>query len=102
MLFDEMNGTGSADNGAKRQPYARMSQWLATLKPDEARKALDDAEAIFRKQGITFAVYGSGEASERLIPFDFVPRIFAAQEWRRLSLGIEQRVRALNMFLHDI
>jgi uncharacterized circularly permuted ATP-grasp superfamily protein len=97
--FDEMNGLGS---GAKRQPYARISQWLDSLKPEQARKALDDAEAIFRKQGITFAVYGSGEASERLIPFDIVPRIFAAQEWRRLSQGIEQRVRALNMFLHDI
>jgi uncharacterized circularly permuted ATP-grasp superfamily protein len=100
--FDEMNGMGGASNGVKRQPYARISQWLSTLKPDQAQKALDDAEAIFRKQGITFAVYGSGEASERLIPFDFVPRIFAAQEWRRLSMGIEQRVRALNMFLHDI
>jgi len=102
QYFDEMNGLAAAGDAIKRQPYGRISQWLDTLKPDQARKALDDAEAIFRKQGITFAVYGSGEASERLIPFDIVPRIFAAQEWRRLSLGIEQRVRALNMFLHDV
>ncbi len=96
--FDEMNGL----EGVHRPPYSRISQWLSTLNPEQARKALDHAEAIFRRQGITFAVYGGGEASERLIPFDIVPRVFAAQEWRRLSQGIEQRVRALNMFLHDI
>ena len=96
--FDEMNS-----NGAKlREPYTNISEWLAGLSPQDVAKATADAEAIFRRQGITFAVYGSGEASERLIPFDIVPRIFAAQEWRRLSRGIEQRVRALNAFLHDI
>src|SRR3546814_7677912 len=56
---------------------------------------------LFRS-GITFNVYGEDEADERLIPFDVVPRIIAASEWRRLSRGIEQRVRALNAFLHDI
>ena len=96
--FDEMNS-----NGAKlREPYHNISEWLTSLSPQDVAKASADAEAIFRRQGITFAVYGSGEASERLIPFDIVPRIFAAQEWRRLSRGIEQRVRALNAFLHDI
>ena len=57
---------------------------------------------MFRRQGITFAVYGTEDASERLIPFDIMPRVFAAFEWRRLSAGIEQRVRALNAFMHDI
>ena len=57
---------------------------------------------MFRRTGITFAVYGMGEASERLIPFDIIPRIICAAEWRRLAQGIEQRVRALNAFMYDI
>jgi uncharacterized circularly permuted ATP-grasp superfamily protein len=61
-----------------------------------------DAETLFRRLGITFAVYGAAESTERLIPFDIIPRIISAAEWRRLSEGIEQRVRALNMFLYDI
>ncbi len=63
---------------------------------------LVEAEALFRRTGITFAVYGSQEAAERLIPFDIIPRIISAAEWRRLALGIEQRVRALNAFMYDI
>ena len=63
---------------------------------------MEDAERVFRKTGITFAVYGEQEASERLIPFDIVPRIISGQEWRRLALGIEQRVQALNAFLDDV
>ncbi len=97
-FFDEMNGKGAQP----REPYLEVAKWLNSLSPDAVKKALSDAESIFRKQGITFAVYGSGETSERLIPFDIVPRVFAAYEWRRLSAGIEQRVRALNTFLHDI
>jgi uncharacterized circularly permuted ATP-grasp superfamily protein len=61
-----------------------------------------DAERVFRKTGITFAVYGEEEAAERLIPFDIVPRIISGNEWRRLTQGIEQRVQALNAFLDDI
>ncbi len=61
-----------------------------------------DAEALFRRLGITFAVYGSNEGTEKLIPFDIIPRIISAIEWRKLSKGIEQRVRALNAFLYDI
>ena len=61
-----------------------------------------DAERVFRKTGITFAVYGEAEAAERLIPFDIVPRIMSGAEWRRLTQGIEQRVQALNAFLDDI
>src|SRR6186713_3371940 len=63
---------------------------------------MQDAERVFRKTGITFAVYGEQEASERLIPFDIVPRIISGSEWRRLTTGIEQRVQALNAFLDDI
>jgi len=85
-----------------REPYGRIEDWLSQLTRRDVNRAVKEAEAIFRRQGITFAVYGSGEASERLIPFDIIPRIFAAAEWRRLSAGIAQRVRAMNAFLHDI
>ncbi|KAK0348239.1 hypothetical protein LTR94_038018, partial [Friedmanniomyces endolithicus] len=63
---------------------------------------MDEAEAIFRRIGITFAVYGEGGDPERLIPFDLLPRIFTANEWRILDKGIRQRARALNAFLHDV
>ena len=97
-IFNEMMGKGAA----ARQPYARIEQWLKTLGRKDVEHALKEAEAMFRRQGITFAVYGDSEAAERLIPFDIIPRVFAAAEWRRLSAGIEQRVRALNAFIHDL
>ena len=98
MAFNEMLGP----NGNVRQPYAKVEAWLKQLGAHDIERALRECEARFRRQGITFAVYSDDKASERIIPFDIVPRIFSAQEWRRLSAGIEQRVRALNAFLHDI
>jgi len=96
--FDEMY---EAD-GSVREPYRALSQWLEE-QPDKALNLMQaDAEAIFRKLGITFAVYGSDEGTEKVIPFDVIPRIIAAQEWRKMSKGIEQRVKALNAFLYDI
>ena len=97
-IFNEMEGS----TGATREPYARIEDWLKTLSRSDVDRALREAEAIFRRQGITFAVYGDNQASERLIPFDIIPRVFAAAEWRKLSAGIEQRVRALNAFIHDL
>jgi len=96
--FDEMtNGDGSV-----REPYRRIHEWLGSLSPRELKRCSQEAEAIFRRLGITFAVYGGEETNERLIPFDLIPRVFSGAEWRRLSAGIEQRVRALNAFIHDI
>ena len=96
--FDEMY---EAD-GTVREPYRALAQWLDE-QPDKALNLMQaDAEAIFRKLGITFAVYGSDEGTEKVIPFDVIPRIIAAKEWRQLSKGIEQRVKALNAFLYDI
>ncbi len=66
------------------------------------RRKSREAEQFFRRTGITFNVYGDDDAEERLIPFDMVPRIVTGTEWRRLSRGIEQRVRALNAFMHDL
>ena len=76
-MFDEM--TGSADaGGAVRPPYAELSRWLETVKPDLLNLRRREAEVVFRRIGITFAVYGDPEAQERLIPFDIIPRILGA------------------------
>ncbi|HEV7415285.1 MAG TPA: circularly permuted type 2 ATP-grasp protein [Tianweitania sediminis] len=85
-----------------RDPYKKYQAWLAEQDPARLTEKMQDAERVFRKTGITFAVYGEEEAAERLIPFDIVPRILAGSEWRRLMQGIEQRVQALNAFLDDI
>ena len=98
MAFNEM----VAPDLKVREPYAKVETWLKQLGKADIERALKESEALFRSQGITFAVYGDEKASERLIPFDIIPRIFSAQEWRRLSTGIEQRVRAINAFLHDL
>jgi uncharacterized circularly permuted ATP-grasp superfamily protein len=97
-FFDEMQHA----DGSARSPYADFAEWFAGEAPDHLHRKSGEAEAFFRKTGITFNVYGEAEADERLIPFDIVPRIVSAREWRRLSRGIEQRVRAINAFLHDI
>ncbi len=85
-----------------RQPYAAVAEWLSSQRLEDLKRKGVEAETIFRRIGITFNVYGDKDAAERLIPFDIIPRVVAANEWRRLSAGIEQRVRALNAFMHDI
>ena len=95
--FSEMQGT----NGA-RTPYAEYDSWFAGQNNARLSKKSQDAEAFFRRTGITFNVYGQTDAEERLIPFDLVPRIISSREWSKLSKGIEQRVYAINAFLHDI
>src|SRR5262245_52530398 len=96
--FDEMNGYG----GGIREPYLTVDRWLQAQKIEDLRRKSCETESLFRRTGITFAVYGDGATTERLIPFDIIPRILSAQEWRRLAAGIEQRVRALNAFMYDI
>ncbi|WP_323801294.1 circularly permuted type 2 ATP-grasp protein [Parasphingorhabdus sp.] len=85
-----------------RQPYQDYKNWLDREDVRRLHRKSAEAEAFFRKTGITFNVYGQDEADERLIPFDVVPRVLSAREWRKLSKGIEQRVRAINAFLYDI
>lgn len=97
-MFNEM----FAEDGTARPAYADYQRWFDAQDAGAMAVKAKDAETIFRRTGITFAVYGEAEASERLIPFDPVPRILSASEWRRLQAGIEQRVRALNAFLDDI
>ena len=98
--FDEMTGHPSASQ--TRAPYTGVADWIAAQPLEELRARGHDAERLFRRTGITFAVYGDPSSAERLIPFDIIPRVIAAQEWRHLSVGIEQRVMALNAFMHDI
>ena len=88
--------------GAARSPYRTYDQWFAGQNNERLAKKSQEAEAFFRRTGITFNVYSQAEAEERLIPFDLVPRIMSGQEWSKLSKGIEQRVTAINAFLHDI
>ncbi|MDZ7709612.1 MAG: circularly permuted type 2 ATP-grasp protein [Roseovarius sp.] len=96
--YDEMWGREEV----LRAPYAGFHDWFAQEDLKRLRAKQREAEEIFRLTGITFNVYGRAEAEERLIPFDIVPRIISGSEWARLSRGIEQRVRAINAFLHDI
>lgn len=96
--FDEMWG----HHDSLRPPYRKFHEWFAEEDPARLRAKQREAEELFRLTGITFNVYGRAEAEERLIPFDIIPRIIAGHEWRKLSRGIEQRVRAINAFLFDI
>src|SRR3569832_1558712 len=88
--------------GAVRPAYGELARWLAEVPPDVLDYRRREAELIFRRIGITFAVYGEADATERLIPFDVIPRIMSADEWRRLEKGLTQRVNALNMFIKDV
>lgn len=98
VAFDEMNEAG----GDIRPAYAELSRWLSETPADTLDYRRKEAELLFRRIGITFAVYGEAEAQERLIPFDVIPRILSAGEWTTIERGLKQRVRALNMFLRDI
>lgn len=96
--FDEMLLGGEG----VRAPYAEYQEWFSHEDVSRLSKKSKEAEAFFRRTGITFNVYGQAAAQERLIPFDLIPRIIANREWTKLSKGIEQRVRGVNAFLHDI
>ena len=96
--FDEMH-SGPA---GVRDLYANYANWLRDVPAAQLESKRQEAELLFRRVGITFNVYGENAGTERLIPFDVIPRLLAAKEWDVLSKGAIQRVRALNMFLHDI
>src|SRR5271156_3030333 len=97
-MFDEMKGSGEA----VRPAYTELSQWLGEIKPDVLDFRRREAELLFRRIGITFAVYGDPEAQERLIPFDVIPRIISASEWQILQKGLEQRMKAINAYIKDV
>ena len=90
------------DGKRVRPAYAKLLDWVESTSPEALSQKQRQAEALFRRIGITFAVYGEGGDTERLIPFDMMPRVFTEYEWRRLERGVKQRARALNAFLYDV
>jgi len=98
----QSSGASGQSQAAVRAPYQDYKRWLDAAPGDMLARRRQEADLLFRRLGITFAVYGEGGDTERLIPFDIVPRIIAAKEWRKLRRGLKQRVRALNAFLDDI
>jgi len=96
--YDEMIDA----EGNIRPAYAGYREWFDAQDKKWLHRQDKTAESFFRRTGITFNVYGEDAGAERLIPFDMIPRIITRDEWSKLSVGIEQRVRALNAFLHDL
>ncbi len=104
--FDEMR----ADASSVREHYRGYDRWLAQQPSDVMLSRREEAEVIFRRVGITFAVYGAKDeeanaenaGNERLIPFDLIPRVIPAHEWAEMEKGLAQRVAALNRFIHDV
>ena len=100
--FDEMQAT----RDSVREHYRGYDRWLKEQPGDVMRSRREEAEMIFRRVGITFAVYGAkdedGSGTERLIPFDLIPRVIPAHEWDDMEKGLRQRVTALNRFIHDV
>jgi uncharacterized circularly permuted ATP-grasp superfamily protein len=97
-VYDEMHDA----RGAVQPAYSGFRSWYDEQDSAWLRRQDIEAERFFRRTGITFNVHGAQTDEERLIPFDMIPRIITAGEWRKLSRGIEQRVRAINAFLHDV
>jgi uncharacterized circularly permuted ATP-grasp superfamily protein len=98
ITFDEMGGV----EGVPRPVYSEVAAWFREANPELIANRKAEAEAFFRRIGITFAVYGDEAGAERIIPFDILPRILSASEWNRLAAGLEQRVMALNAFIGDV
>ena len=105
-MFDEMYAALPYSGSEVRAHYRSYAHWLSQQAEESMRMRRDEAEMIFRRVGITFAVYGAkdedGSGTERLIPFDLIPRIIPAHEWQSMELGLVQRVTALNRFVHDV
>ncbi len=96
--YDEMfDGTGRA-----REPYAPLFERLQAVDPAEMRQRQSTADLAFLHQGITFTVYGQDEGTERIFPYDLIPRILTAAEWDVIERGLTQRITALNLFLADL
>ena len=95
--------TRCAQPTARCAPHFRaLAEWLAETPAARVAQKRREADLLFHRVGITFAVYGDDAGAERLIPFDIVPRVIPQAEWERLARGLRQRVTALNRFLHDI
>ena len=96
--YDEMR----AADGEVRAHFQGLAEWLAETPAERVAEKRREADLLFHRVGITFAVYGDDAGAERLIPFDTIPRVIPKAEWDLLAKGLRQRVAALNHFLHDI
>jgi uncharacterized circularly permuted ATP-grasp superfamily protein len=96
--FDEM----FFGNGEIRPQYQELLEALTTIPRDELQRRKRSADVSFLTQGITFTVYGREEGTERIFPYDLLPRVVTSQEWEHVEKGLTQRITALNLFLHDI
>ena len=96
--FDEM----FAGAGSLHPHYEPLLQHFAELPPDEVQRRKQAADLSFLNQGITFTVYGRDEGTEKIFPYDLLPRIITSAEWARVERGLTQRITALNLFLKDI
>jgi len=97
-FYDEM----LADPGRPRPPYRRLYEGLMGLGPAELQRRWTLAMEMFRNHGITFAVYPDAQGTEKVFPFDVIPRLIEASTWDPLEAGLKQRLRALNLFLDDV
>jgi uncharacterized circularly permuted ATP-grasp superfamily protein len=96
--YDEMFGA----DGEIRPQYEALLKVLTSLPPEELQRRKHYADVSFLMQGITFTVYGQEEGTERIFPYDLLPRLISAEEWDRIERGLTQRITALNLFLHDV
>lgn len=97
-FFDEM----FAAPGVARPHYSKLFERFKEMERAEFERKRALAASTFLNQGITFTVYNDDQGTERIFPFDLVPRIIPAEEWERVERGLVQRITALNLFLHDI
>ena len=97
-FYDEM----LAASGQPRPGYQRLYEQLNRLGPRELARRHDLAIQMFRNHGITFAVYPDAQGTEKVFPFDIIPRVISAQAWKRIEAGLKQRLAALNLFLDDV
>jgi uncharacterized circularly permuted ATP-grasp superfamily protein len=88
--------------GAPRPPYTALLERLLTQAPLDLIERQKSANQAFLNQGVTFTVYGDGEGTERIFPYDLLPRIITSDEWATIDRGLTQRLVALNLFLQDI
>jgi len=96
--FDELQ----ISKGKYRPVAQAVGHWLDNINMDALNYLNEQAENIFYRKGVTFTVYSDAKNIERMIPFDIIPRIIAASEWKQIEAGCKQRITALNAFLHDI
>ena len=89
------------DNVDIRSHYLKFAEVIKSLSQDDLTKKVDFSSQLFLNQGITFTVYNNSKGTEKIFPYDIIPRIITAKEWHKVESGIKQRIKALNLFIKD-